>query len=184
MLSIEGRKGLTNADPQTDLFKAAMAEFGPALGRLVRGYERDPGQQADLMQEIQVALWRSLAGFDGRCSLRTWAYRVAHNVAVTHIVKSRRRREAWVSLEAIGDMADREDTESIAASALALERMRAMIRRLRPPDAQIMLLWLEGEDAASISEVTGVTTGAIATKIHRLKAALARHFQKGGPSDD
>jgi DNA-directed RNA polymerase specialized sigma24 family protein len=33
------------------------------------------------LQEIRIALWRSFANFDGRCSLRTWVYRVAHNTA-------------------------------------------------------------------------------------------------------
>jgi N-acetylneuraminic acid mutarotase len=35
----------------------------------------------DLLQEIHFQLWRSFAHFDHRCSLRTWVYRVAHNVA-------------------------------------------------------------------------------------------------------
>ena len=60
-----------------------------------------------------------------------------------------------------------------------LEQLYASIRRLRPPDAQIMLLWLEGEDAATISEITGDSSGAVATKVHRIKAALARQFRQG-----
>ena len=32
-----------------------------------------------------MALWRSFAAFDGRCSLRTWVYRVA----VNHCLKYR-----------------------------------------------------------------------------------------------
>jgi DNA-directed RNA polymerase specialized sigma24 family protein len=45
---------------------------------LVRGYEADPGRRQDLLQDIHIALWRSFAVFDERCSLRTWVYRVAH----------------------------------------------------------------------------------------------------------
>jgi len=39
-----------------------------------------------------------------------------------------------------------------------------------------MLLYLEGVDAASIGEVTGLSAGNVATKIHRIKAVLARRF--------
>ena len=44
------------------------AEYGGALERLARAYERDADKRRDLLQEIHVALWRSLARFDGRVS--------------------------------------------------------------------------------------------------------------------
>jgi RNA polymerase sigma-70 factor (ECF subfamily) len=43
----------------------------------------NPEDRRDLLQEIHLALWRSFATFDDRCSLRTWVYRVAHNVATS-----------------------------------------------------------------------------------------------------
>jgi len=162
------------------MFTSAMAEFGSVIGRLVRGYEYDPAQQDELSQEIQIALWRSFAIFDGRCSLRTWVLRIAHNTAVAHIAKSRRSKTVrWITLDEIADVPQANDTEQAMGEAIMLEQLYATIRRLRPPDAQIMLLWLEGEDAAAISEITGSSSGAVATKVHRIKAALARQFQQG-----
>ena len=61
------------------LYADAAAQFGWALERLARAYESDSDRRADLLQDIHVALWRSLERFDGRCSMRTWVYRVAHN---------------------------------------------------------------------------------------------------------
>jgi D-alanyl-D-alanine-carboxypeptidase/D-alanyl-D-alanine-endopeptidase len=58
-------------------YEEATATYGPALERLARAYEPNPELRRDLLQEIHIALWRSLASFDGRCSLRTWIYRVA-----------------------------------------------------------------------------------------------------------
>ncbi|MGZ6014354.1 MAG: sigma factor-like helix-turn-helix DNA-binding protein [Phenylobacterium sp.] len=49
-----------------------------------------------------------------------------------------------------------------------------------PPDRQVLLLYLEDLDAAAIGEITGLSAGAVATKIHRLKALLARRFAEGG----
>ena len=50
-----------------------------------------------------------------------------------------------------------------------------------------MLSYLEGMDAASIGEITGISAGNVATKVHRIKAILARPLQRGehhgnGPS--
>jgi RNA polymerase sigma-70 factor (ECF subfamily) len=48
---------------------------------LARVYKAQAEARRDLVQDIHVALWRNLAVFDGRCSLRTRVYRVAHNTA-------------------------------------------------------------------------------------------------------
>ncbi len=61
-----------------------------------------------------------------------------------------------------------------------LDRLNALIQALGPPDRQVMLLYLEDLAAAEIAEVTGLSAGAVAVKIHRLKALLARRFHQGG----
>lgn len=65
---------------QDDLYRQVAESYGPALERLACAYEADPEERRDLLQDIHAALWRSFEGFQGRCSLRTWVYRVAHNV--------------------------------------------------------------------------------------------------------
>src|ERR1019366_370354 len=79
---------------QLQAFRAVTAEYGPALQRLARGTEADEARQQDLVQEILVALWQALPSFEGRSSMRTWVYRVAHNVAASHVVKRQRDRLA------------------------------------------------------------------------------------------
>lgn len=80
---------------QDESYRQAAGEFGRALERLAYAYESDPDHRRDLTQEIHLALWRSFEKFDGRCSLRTWTYRVAHNVATSHVIRqSKRRRNA------------------------------------------------------------------------------------------
>jgi RNA polymerase sigma-70 factor (ECF subfamily) len=61
-----------------------------------------------------------------------------------------------------------------------LERLYAVIRELRPIDRQVMLLYLEEVDAATIAEITGLTAGNVATRIHRLKQALIRRVHERG----
>src|SRR5215210_7694501 len=69
------------------LYTQIADEFGAALGRLARAFEQDPDRRRDLLQEIHLAIWRSLALFDHRCSLRTWVYRVAHNTTTSQILR-------------------------------------------------------------------------------------------------
>ena len=173
-----------SASRQDELYDEAASSYGPALGRLVRGYEADPENRRDLEQEIHVALWRSLPGYDGRCSLRTWVYRVAHNVAATHVIKARRARPpSMVSLEDIDALAvpdGKNDGEQAADRRLTIDRLLALVQQLNPLDRQVILLYLEDSDAASIAEVTGISAGNVATKIHRIKSILVRRFHEGG----
>jgi len=43
-----------------------------------------------------------------------------------------------------------------------------------------MLLYLEDTDMQSIAEITGLTSGAVRTQIHRIKKILTRRFHGGG----
>ena len=161
------------------LYQEAVATHGAALERLARGYERDADRRRDLLQDIHVALWRSLARFDGRCSLRTWVYRVAHNTATSKVLRPLTNAPSLVAVD--------DDLESLAAMAdderdfdrrRALERLHALIARLRPLDRQVMLLYLEELDAASIGEITGLSPANVATKIGRIKRVLTRQFHE------
>jgi len=163
-----------------DLYQEATTEHGAALGRLARSYEADPDKRQDLLQEIHLAIWRSLERFDGRCSLRTWVYRVAHNVATSHVISHRRQRsQRWVTLDALDAMSDHGDTEAVDRE-LMLRELHALIHQLEPPDRQLMLLYLEGLDAASIGEITGLSRSNVATKVHRLKRVIAHRVRHGG----
>jgi len=57
--------------------------------------------------------------------------------------------------------------------------MVTMRVQLKPIERQVILLYLEGTDAASIAEITGISAGNVATKIHRIKKILAGRFGRG-----
>ena len=61
----------------------------------------------------------------------------------------------------------------------ALEKVHDLIRQLKPLDRQVMLLYLEQLDAASIAEITGLSAANVATKVGRIKHVLVRRFHEG-----
>jgi RNA polymerase sigma factor (sigma-70 family) len=168
------------ASDQNARYAGAAKMFGPAVARLARGYEADPGLCQDLVQEIHAALWRSFAYFEGQCSERSWVYRVAHNVAVSHLIARRRlKRESLAGLDEVESLADDGDLECEIGEKRIVERLLATIHRLAPADRQVILLYLEDLTAAEIADVTGLSAGAVAVRIHRIKALLARKFDSG-----
>jgi len=163
-----------------DLYEEAAAAFGAAIERLARAYEKDPDRRRDLLQDIHIGLWRSFARFDGRCSLRTWIYRVAHNTAISQITRRRAATPALVGLDQLESMPSEGNTETVADRSQAMERIDTLIHMLAPLDRQVILLYLEGEDATTIGDVTGLSSSNIATKIHRIKKILSQRFHEGG----
>ena len=162
---------------QDDLYRQVAGTYGAALDRLARAYEAEPDTRRDLLQDIHLQLWRSFASFDQRCSLRTWVYRVAHNVATSHVVRQRRIRERLVGIEEIETMAS---TDTFSKNE-GLDRLFTLIQRLKPLDRQIIISYVEGWDANSTAEVTGLSSANVAMKVHRIKTILKRWFHEGGP---
>jgi RNA polymerase sigma-70 factor (ECF subfamily) len=165
---------------QDNLYTDAADQFGSALERLARAYEADPEKRRDLSQDIHFQLWRSFERYDARCSMRTWVYRVAHNVAASHVLRERRIFSSLVTLEDLETLPGKDQTHFSLDQRRNLERLEALIQRLKPLDRQVIVLYLEDMEAASIGKITGLSPGNIATKIHRIKSILARQFQEGG----
>ena len=157
-----------------------MEHFESSLERLARAYEADPGKRRDLSQEIHFQLWRSFQRYDGRCSLRTWIYRIAHHVAASHVIRERRIFSTLISLEQLEMLPDKAGESSDADRRLNLDRLSALIERLKPLDRQVIVSYLEDMDAVSIAEITGLSPANVAVRIHRIKNLLAKWFHEGG----
>ena len=162
------------------LYHSCVSELGRAFDRLACAYESDCDRRLDLVQEIHTALWLSLRAFDRRCSLRTWAYRVAHNTGASHVRRSMRHKaRKWVDLASAEQLADVDQSETTANQRIVLDKLLALVQELSPVDRQVILLYLEGLDSAAIAETAGVSPTNVTTKIHRIKKLLAHQLQKG-----
>ncbi|HWZ50555.1 MAG TPA: RNA polymerase sigma factor [Granulicella sp.] len=163
-----------------DLYRDAADKYGAALDRLVRAYEADPDRRRDLSQDIHFQLWWSFQRYDARCSLRTWVYRIAHNVAASYVLRERRNLSSLVSLEELDLLPDLAEGQHDANQRIDLERLSALIQQLKPLDRQVIISYLEDMDAVSIGEITGLSPASVAMRIHRIKNVLAMRFREGG----
>ena len=165
---------------QDKQYRLAALEFSEAIGRLAYAYEYDVDKRQDLIQDIHFELWRSFKIFDGRSSLRTWVYRIAHNTGASHVLKQKRiSSKTYLNIDDMKELTDKVDYEAAFERIDQLDKLMALIQRLKPTDRQIITLYLEGLNASEIGEVAGLSSGAIATKIHRIKSKLTTLFQKG-----
>ncbi len=159
-----------------ELYRTVVRDYGRVIDRLAAGYEGDADRRHDLRQEIHLQLWKSLEVFDGRCSLKTWTFRVAHNTAVSYVNRERRRNTGLVNIEEIEPTAASRNAEPDIDRQRALRQLSQLILKLKPLDRQIMLSYLEDMDNAAIAEITGLSAANIAVKVHRIKNILSRRF--------
>jgi RNA polymerase sigma-70 factor (ECF subfamily) len=136
-------------------------------------YVFEQADRDDLYQEITAAIWTALPRFRGDSSERTWVYRIAHNIAISASVRSRRRtqRETLLRQDTISKSLDPE------AQSLESEQRRLLIeavRSIRGLDKQIIVLHLEGLTNGELAEVVGLTEGAVATRLTRVRTQLAQ----------
>ena len=155
-----------------------LAAHGPLLRRVTAAFERDAAAREDLLQEIPLALWRSLPRFRGECSERTFVLRVAHNRALTHAF---RRRPRGAPLEAAAEVADpRPGPEHAATAAQRRERLVRALHRLPLAARQILSLSLEGLGGAEIAALLGITENNANVRLSRARRALKSELERAG----
>jgi len=95
--------------------------------------------------------------------------------------QQRMKKRNFVTLDELENLPDQaqETADSAADRGKALERLSLLIQRLDPLDRQVMVLYLEGMQADMISEITGISSGNVPMKIHRIKNVLGRRFYQG-----
>ena len=126
----------------------------------------------DLLQEIALALWTALPRFRGDSSERTWVYRVAHNTAIS-FATSRRRRSREQPGDPPPEPQSPTNPERAAIEQQRRDQLWSAVHDLPIADRQVIVLHLEGLSAAEIEAVTGLTAGAVATRLTRIRQKLA-----------
>ena len=177
------RTGAASPAKVQQLYEEAVAAYGPALKRLSRAYESDSERRRDLLQDIHMALWESLGRFDGRCTLGTWVYRVAHNTALTFTANRRRRDGREQPGEPAHEPAAAPSQEREAIEGQRRRQLWDAVQALPVEERQIVVLYLEGLSAAEIEAITGVSAGAVATRLTRTRQKLAAQLQSEVSTD-
>lgn len=159
-------------DDRQQAFAALLQRHAGIVFKVASTYARLPDDRADLAQEIAAQLWRAWPKYDPTRSASTWMYRVALNVAISHVREQslRQRHDAVPLDDDLHDMADTSATDHENENHLRL--LQAFIARQPPLDRALLLLYLEERPQREIAEILGITESNVSTKIGRLKQRI------------
>ncbi|MEO8742945.1 MAG: RNA polymerase sigma factor, partial [Lysobacteraceae bacterium] len=154
-----------------DRFQELLGQHEKIVFKVASMYCRNTEDRRDLAQEICVQAWRSFGSYDATRSFSTWMYRIALNVAISHVRSAglRARHAAPFEYDPLDD-----DAHDIADENAEMhepdERVRALhafIEQLDALNRALMLLYLEDRSYREIAEVLGISETNVATKINR-----------------
>ena len=158
---------LTSPTDERERFVALMAAHGGIVRKIAATYCRDRDERADVAQEIAAELWQAFPRYDPARPFATWMYRVALNVAISHVRVAARRHRTHVPLDD-GRVEGVADADT-AAALLTLERA---VAALDPLNRALLVLYLDDRSHREIAEVLGIGESNVGTRIGRLKERL------------
>lgn len=141
--------------------------------RVAFGVLRDQGLAEDVVQETMIKAWRSMEGFRGDSSTRTWVLRIAHNTAVDALRRRRERVVAPEDLRRDGDATTMDDPARRFAGREDVGVLRDALASLDELSRTIVVLReLEGLSYQDIARTLEVPVTTVKTRLLRARRAL------------
>jgi RNA polymerase sigma-70 factor, ECF subfamily len=151
-------------------FEQIYRASAPAVYALCRRMLGEEREAKELLQDTFVRAWERLTQFRGQSSLDTWLHRVAVNIVLEHLRRSKRDALRMVSTDddGFGAAPDRVSVDSQMDLAVALDKLPAGSR------AVIVLHDIEGYSHEEIADMIGIAAGTSRAQLWRARRALSQ----------
>lgn len=173
------RERLAAGDPR-GAATAAIRGFDATVLRYLRSMLRDEDEVADAFSQWAENLWKGMATFEGRSSARTWAIRLACNVAVNQRSRAWRRRERRLASGEASALAEEVRTRSYLSHERRRQRLEELRQDLGAEERTLLFLRVDlelpwEEVAAALSQGgKAVDADGARQRYQRLKAKLKK----------
>jgi len=167
-----------------EAFAWLIARYQQPLYSLIYRVLPNPGDAADITQEVFVKIFRGISRFHGDASLKTWIYRIALHEALNQrrwwsrhqrrevAMEGGEEHEPYVApLETLTD--PQESPFDAAAHAEIACRVESALRRVPEPYRTVVVLRdIEGFGYEEIAEILKTNLGTIKSRLMRGRAHL------------
>lgn len=167
-----------------DEFESWYHEHRSVVYRYVRFRVSTREVAEDVTSEVFMKALRSFHRYDSsRAAPRTWLLRIARNAVTDHLRSLKRRGSLHVSLDRVPDLV--ADIPSQDERVLREERIQKILngaRGLRKPDQEILSLrYGAGLGNTEIADALGISSNAVAVRLHRALKRLRDSVNEPGP---
>jgi len=157
-------------------FRAMYYRTMPRVRAWVTRFVGPGAAVADVVQDVYVQVYRSIATFRGDAAFGTWLYRITLNVA-TSALRRAGRAERGLDHDAPPDAPRGRDEERRLQAREDLRRLYAALDTLtHDKRAAFVLYELEGRSLREIADITESPVPTVAARLRRARLELVAAF--------
>jgi RNA polymerase sigma factor (sigma-70 family) len=160
-------------------FRLLMRTYQQRVYWHIRKMVIDHDEADELVQQTFIRAWQGLSRFRGDAALFTWLYRIASNVALTHLAKQRKR--FFLPIHDITAELEQKLTTSITHESAESMEVRLQKAILRLPDKQRLVFNMRYYDDLSyeqISAIVGTSVGALKASYHHAQKKVEEFLKQ------
>lgn len=156
----------------TDLYNVSA----PKVHRLCLGYASGNKELAnEWLQETFIKVWNHRNKFKGKSSIDTWIYRIAVNVCLGDLRKT--RKTLPIQEDILSNTSD--DDVVVNDKQKNIKKMYYCIDQLNEQNRALILLELENIPQATIADTVGLANGTLRTRLSRIRKSLLKCIKNG-----
>jgi RNA polymerase sigma-70 factor (ECF subfamily) len=171
-VTLAGARAGRGPSPLEEEVAHMFDEFRVPLLRYLGSFGLPAPDGEEVVQEVFLALFRHLREGKPRTNLQGWIFRVAHNLGLKRCQV--RRDNGSVNAEEFREPDPGPDPEQQAVENQRRRRLRAVVRALPEQDRRCLFLRAEGLRYREITDILGMSLGAVAQSLERSLAKLSR----------
>jgi len=157
-------------------FLARLQTHAGIVRKIVASYARDPVERQDLAQDIRLQLWRAWPAYRPDRPFSTWMYRVALNVAISHLRRVTRDAPTVPFDPELDHLPDPLSDPTDEAACERLELLQRLIAGLPALDRALVLLYLDDHNHRDTAQILGLSEANVATRLSRLKIRIRQQL--------
>lgn len=165
-------------------FEDLISKYEKKVYNTVLRIIRDKEAAKDISQEVFIKVYKSLKNFNEKSKFSTWLYRIAVNTSIDELRKNKNRYnnisldnpdpEHGNTRQAEFEISGSKDTPE--EKLIKKEKIKELYKAINmlQEDQRILILLrdIQGLSYDEISDVTGIKTGTVKSKLNRARNAL------------
>lgn len=152
-------------------YRRIVERHQQAIGRRMRRFARDSAVVEELVQDVFVEAYCSLAKFSGRAPFAHWLNRIATHVGYAYL-KRRQKQHNWQNMDIV---LDQQPAPEKLDPNEAAETLHVVLDQLSPRDRLVLtLLHLEDKSIAETAEMTGWSQTMVKVQAFRARGKLRK----------
>lgn len=127
----------------------------------------------ELTSDVMMKVFRNIGSYNPeKAPFSVWVLTIARNEAITYL-RRLRAEPPKCDIRETGDIYDKQEDDGDIA-----DRVKEAIERCSPPERELInLYYYDNLQLRDISEITGVTAGALAVRLARIRKKIKQYIE-------